>query len=190
MVTLTRNINAKIFQIKTLSYLSIRVEGYKGTGVRQCYSFNRFNHTVDNCHTIPRCLKCGEAHQTKDCPIQRVDSSFCINYQVYSHMANYSKYPLFPKTRKGIKNPTVLEEKIEHFTAAVRSAHQFASKPIANTNHAFTPNYIRNLIRDKNRAKKQYNNTLNPVHKQLYYRLQEKVKKELKKHSQQNWKIN
>ncbi|GFX23374.1 RNA-directed DNA polymerase from mobile element jockey [Trichonephila clavipes] len=88
---------------------------------------------------------------------------------------------------QGIKNPTVLEEKIEFFTAAVRSAHQFASKPIANKNHAYTPNYIHNLIRDKNRAKKKYNNTLNPVHKQNYYRLQEKLKKELKKISQQNW---
>ncbi|GFX70394.1 RNA-directed DNA polymerase from mobile element jockey [Trichonephila clavipes] len=88
---------------------------------------------------------------------------------------------------QGIKNPTVLEEKIDFFTAAVRSAHQFASKPIANTKHAFTPNYIRNLIRDKNRAKKQFNNTLNPAHKQNYYRLQEKLKKELKKISQQNW---
>ncbi|GFV06107.1 RNA-directed DNA polymerase from mobile element jockey [Trichonephila clavipes] len=88
---------------------------------------------------------------------------------------------------KGIKNPTVLEEKIDFFTAAVRSAHQFASKPIANTKHAFTPNYIRNLIRDKNRAKKQFNNTLNPAHKQNYYRLQEKLKKNLKKISQQNW---
>ncbi|GFU58473.1 RNA-directed DNA polymerase from mobile element jockey [Trichonephila clavipes] len=89
---------------------------------------------------------------------------------------------------QGIKNPTVLEEKIEFFTAAVCSAYQFASKPIANTKHAFTPNYIRNLIRDKNRAKKQFNNTLNPAHKQNYYRLQEKLKKELKKKiSQQNW---
>ncbi|GFU83022.1 putative RNA-directed DNA polymerase from transposon X-element [Trichonephila clavipes] len=71
---------------------------------------------------------------------------------------------------KGIKNPTVLEEKIDFFTTAVRSAHQFASKPIVNTNHAFTPNFIRNLIRDKNRAKKLYHNTLNPTHKQNYYR--------------------
>ncbi|GFX76071.1 probable RNA-directed DNA polymerase from transposon X-element [Trichonephila clavipes] len=83
---------------------------------------------------------------------------------------------------QGIKNPTVLEEKIEFFTAAVRSAHQFASKPIANTKHAFTPNYIRNLIRDKNRAKKQFNNTLNPAHKQNYYRERERdYKKNLKK---------
>ncbi|GFU76628.1 probable RNA-directed DNA polymerase from transposon BS [Trichonephila clavipes] len=88
---------------------------------------------------------------------------------------------------QGIKNPTVLEDKIEFFTAAVRSAHQFASYPIPNKKHAYTPNYIHNLIRDKNRAKKKYNNTLNPIDKQNYYRLQEKLKKELKKISQENW---
>ncbi|GFV67780.1 hypothetical protein TNCV_783801 [Trichonephila clavipes] len=55
----------------------------------------------------PRCLlKCGEAHQTKDCPIDRVETAYCINCQTYGHMANYSKCPLFPKPRKGkqIKN--------------------------------------------------------------------------------------
>ncbi|GFU47144.1 nucleic-acid-binding protein from transposon X-element [Trichonephila clavipes] len=102
MITLPRNIhNTKIFQLKTLGYLSIRVEGYEGTGVTQCYKCNRFNHTSDNCHMHPRCLKCGEAHQTKDCSIQRTETAFCINCQAYGHMANYSKCPLFPKPRKG-----------------------------------------------------------------------------------------
>ncbi|GFT57598.1 hypothetical protein TNCV_3137111 [Trichonephila clavipes] len=50
-----------------------------------------------------RCIKCGQAHQTKDCTIQRVDNTFCINCQVYghTHMANYSNFLLFPKPRKG-----------------------------------------------------------------------------------------
>ncbi|GFT63155.1 hypothetical protein TNCV_4068861 [Trichonephila clavipes] len=54
----------------------------------------------------PALLKCGEAHQTKDCPIDRVETAYCINCQTYGHMANYSKCPLFPKPRKGkqIKN--------------------------------------------------------------------------------------
>ncbi|GFU83023.1 nucleic-acid-binding protein from transposon X-element [Trichonephila clavipes] len=85
MITLPRNIqNAKIFQLKTLGYLSIRIEGYE-----------------DNRRMNPRCLKCGEAHQTKDCPIQRTETAYCINCQAYGHMANYSKCPLFPKPRKG-----------------------------------------------------------------------------------------
>ncbi|GFX84728.1 hypothetical protein TNCV_725351 [Trichonephila clavipes] len=62
---------------------------------------------------IPRCIKCGQAHQTKDCPIQRVDNTYCINCQAYGHMANYSKCPLYPKPRKGktVKNnyTTVVE---------------------------------------------------------------------------------
>ncbi|GFT63776.1 RNA-directed DNA polymerase from mobile element jockey [Trichonephila clavipes] len=41
--------------------------------------------------------------------------------------------------------------------------------------------------KSQNRAKKKYNNTLNPIDKQNYYRLQEKLKKELKKISQENW---
>ncbi|GFU02569.1 RNA-directed DNA polymerase from mobile element jockey [Trichonephila clavipes] len=103
------------------------------------------------------------------------------------HNINIPNYNCYRNDRIGIKNPTVLEDKIEFFTAAVRSAHQFASKPIANKKHAYTSNYIHNLIRDKNRAKKKYNNTLNPIDKQNYYRLQEKLKKELKKISQENW---
>ncbi|GFX96165.1 RNA-directed DNA polymerase from mobile element jockey [Trichonephila clavipes] len=39
----------------------------------------------------------------------------------------------------------------------------------------------------KTETKKKYNNTLNPIDKQNYYRLQEKLKKNLKKISQENW---
>ncbi|GFV05602.1 probable RNA-directed DNA polymerase from transposon X-element [Trichonephila clavipes] len=87
----------------------------------------------------------------------------------------------------GINNPDVLEEKIQLFTSAVRSAHQHASQPIENTKHPYTPIHIHDLVREKNRAKKLYHNTLNPAHKTQYYRLQEKLKKELKKHNQQMW---
>ncbi|GFT20255.1 nucleic-acid-binding protein from transposon X-element [Trichonephila clavipes] len=137
MVTLPRNINnANIFQIKTLSYLSIRVEGYEGTGVTQCYSCNRFNHTADNCHMIPRWLKCGEAHQTKDCPIQRVDTAYCINCQVHGHMANYSKCPLFPKPSKGktTKNnyTTVVDSIVRPNTTYAQATN--TTKPTQNKN--------------------------------------------------------
>ncbi|GFX86037.1 hypothetical protein TNCV_2403331 [Trichonephila clavipes] len=49
----------------------------------------------------PRCIKCGQAHQTKECPIKRVENTYCINCKTYGHMANYSKCPLYPKPRKG-----------------------------------------------------------------------------------------
>ncbi|GFS98684.1 nucleic-acid-binding protein from transposon X-element [Trichonephila clavipes] len=80
-VTLPRTIeNLKIFELKTLAHLNITVDGYNGRGVTQCFSCNNFHHNADNCFLKPRCLKCGEEHLTKDCPIkQRLETKFCIN---------------------------------------------------------------------------------------------------------------
>ncbi|GFX34186.1 nucleic-acid-binding protein from transposon X-element [Trichonephila clavipes] len=101
LITLTRNLdNLKIFDLKTLSYLSIRVEGYNGKGVTQCYTCNNFNHTSENCHLNPRCLKCGENHLARDCPIkQKFETAYCINCHIYGHMANYKGCPSFPKSQ-------------------------------------------------------------------------------------------
>ncbi|GFX21846.1 nucleic-acid-binding protein from transposon X-element [Trichonephila clavipes] len=105
LVTLPRNIdNAKIFKINKLAYITIAIEGYESKGVTQCYQCQKFNHTASNCHIKPRCLKCGEAHQTSECQIQKVENMYCINCKTYGHMANYSKCPLFPKPRKGTFN--------------------------------------------------------------------------------------
>ncbi|GFW04042.1 hypothetical protein TNCV_2051581 [Trichonephila clavipes] len=49
----------------------------------------------------PRCLKCGEPHQTKECQIKKVETLFYINCESFGHMANYNKFPFYPKTRKG-----------------------------------------------------------------------------------------
>ncbi|GFW96303.1 probable RNA-directed DNA polymerase from transposon X-element [Trichonephila clavipes] len=102
-VTLPRTIeNLKIFYLKTLAHLNITVDGYNGRGVTQCFSCNNFHHNADNCYLKPRCLKRGEEHLTKDCPIkQRLETKFCINCQVYGHMANWYGCPCFPKPPKG-----------------------------------------------------------------------------------------
>ncbi|GFT98510.1 PRE_C2HC domain-containing protein, partial [Trichonephila clavipes] len=101
-ISLPRNtFNENIFKLKTLCYLSITVEGFESREVIQCFQCNQFNHTAEHCHLTPKCLKCGEKHQTRDCQIKRLDTPFCVNCQVHGHMANYSKCPLFPKPRKG-----------------------------------------------------------------------------------------
>ncbi|GFT18881.1 probable RNA-directed DNA polymerase from transposon X-element [Trichonephila clavipes] len=102
-VTLPRSLeNLKIFDLKTLAHLNITVDGYNGKGITQCFSCNNFHHNAENCFLKPRCLKCGEEHITKDCPIkQRRETKFCINCQVYGHMANWYGCPCFPKPKKG-----------------------------------------------------------------------------------------
>ncbi|GFX37007.1 hypothetical protein TNCV_1175071 [Trichonephila clavipes] len=93
--------NAKIFDLYKLSYISVNIDGYDSKGVTQCYFCNKFNYTADNCHLVPRCLKCGEKHQIRDCQIKHVEQAYCINCQVFGHIANYAKCPLYPKPRKG-----------------------------------------------------------------------------------------
>ncbi|GFX43728.1 nucleic-acid-binding protein from transposon X-element [Trichonephila clavipes] len=102
MISLPRNItNLKIFDIKTLGYLSIRVEPYEGRGITQCFTCNNFNHTSENCYITPRCLKCGEANITRDCPIkQKLEQLYCINCQIYGHIANWQGCTCYPKPPK------------------------------------------------------------------------------------------
>ncbi|GFX32237.1 nucleic-acid-binding protein from transposon X-element [Trichonephila clavipes] len=58
LVSLPRNLsNAKLFDLKTLSYLTIIVEGFDRKGAIQCFNCNQFNHTSDNCHLAPRYQK-------------------------------------------------------------------------------------------------------------------------------------
>ncbi|GFX61917.1 nucleic-acid-binding protein from transposon X-element [Trichonephila clavipes] len=86
-ISLPRNtFNDNIFKLKTLGYLSITVEGFESRGVIQCFQCNQFNHTAEHCHLTPKCLKCGEKHQTRDCQIKRLDTPFCVNCKVPGHI--------------------------------------------------------------------------------------------------------
>ncbi|GFT09866.1 PRE_C2HC domain-containing protein [Trichonephila clavipes] len=129
MVTLPRNINnANIFKVNKLSYLTVTFEGYDSKGVTQCYQCQKSNHTASNCHIKPKCLKCGEAHQTADCQIKKVDTMYCVNCGAYGHMANYSKCLLYPKPRKGaVVKPNyshVINSLVRPNTSFVQAAQQ------------------------------------------------------------------
>ncbi|GFV07031.1 uncharacterized protein TNCV_2664101 [Trichonephila clavipes] len=102
-VTLPRNANnQKIFDLKTVGYMQVKIEGYLIRGITQCFNCNNFFHTAENCHLKPRCLKCGKEHPTRQCPIkERQENPFCINCQEYGHSACYTKCPKFPKPNKG-----------------------------------------------------------------------------------------
>ncbi|GFV84524.1 uncharacterized protein TNCV_2481381 [Trichonephila clavipes] len=114
LITLPRNAsNSKIFDIKTLGYLQVRVEGFLVRGITQCYNCNNFFHTASECRLKPRCLKCGKEHPTKQCPIkERQENPFCINCKEHGHSACYTKCPLFPKPKKGTTLPMISKTKI------------------------------------------------------------------------------
>ncbi|GFT16733.1 nucleic-acid-binding protein from transposon X-element [Trichonephila clavipes] len=90
--------NQKMFDLKTVGYMQVKIEGYLIRGITQCFNCNNFFHTAGNCHLKPRCLKCGKEHPTRQCPIkERQENPFCINCQEYGHSACYTKCPKFPK---------------------------------------------------------------------------------------------
>ncbi|GFV49143.1 nucleic-acid-binding protein from transposon X-element [Trichonephila clavipes] len=102
LVSLPRNMtNATIFKLEKLSYLNVTVEGYDSKGVTQCYKCQQFNHTASNCHIKPKCLKCGEPHQTTDCKIDKVETMYCVNCEAYGAHGQLFKMPVYPKPRKG-----------------------------------------------------------------------------------------
>ncbi|GFV84951.1 nucleic-acid-binding protein from transposon X-element [Trichonephila clavipes] len=138
LITLPRNIqNAKIFKVNKIANMTVTIEGYESKGITQCYKCQTFNHTASNCHIKPRCLKCGEAHPTSECQIQRVENMYCINCKSYGHMANYTKCPLFPKPRKGkFEKPnysTIVESIVRPnltFAQAARQARAAIQAPV------------------------------------------------------------
>ncbi|GFU61954.1 PRE_C2HC domain-containing protein [Trichonephila clavipes] len=116
-------------------------EGFESRGVIQCFQCNQFNHTAEHCNLTPKCLKCGDKHQTRDCQIKKLDTPFCVNCQVHGHMANYSKCPLFPKPRKGanIKSNPILTN---NFIRPNISYAQVTQK----TNHSDTTQQMAPLV--------------------------------------------
>ncbi|GFW29507.1 probable RNA-directed DNA polymerase from transposon X-element [Trichonephila clavipes] len=159
-VTLPRSMeNLKIFDLKTLAHLNITVDGYNGKGITQCFSCNNFHHSAENCFLKPRCLKCGEEHLTKDCPIkQRLETKYCINCQVYGHMANCFVRPNFSyaqvaKNSDNTKTNSNSQNKPQMAPRRPETSNQTEAsinvppllKQVQNSNQAFNSNPTPNI---------------------------------------------
>lgn len=97
--------------IRTLSYIRIRWEYYqsKKTGPIQCNNCMNFGHGALNCHLKTRCVRCGDEHSSKICPLivhngtddNKIPEEFlkCANCD-----GNHSaKYQLCPKRAEYVK---------------------------------------------------------------------------------------
>ncbi|GFY12288.1 probable RNA-directed DNA polymerase from transposon X-element [Trichonephila clavipes] len=116
-------------------------------------------------------------HKSNPRAITTCCSAYKINLKNHFHLSDYAN----------INSELLIEEKLAKFTDAVSSAHDLASKPITNTRHSYTPHHIKQLITMKNRVRKTFQRTLNPIHKTEANRLQSLLKKELRIHNQNTW---
>ncbi|GFT67991.1 nucleic-acid-binding protein from transposon X-element [Trichonephila clavipes] len=166
-----------IFKLETCCYLTIKVDTYnRRPGAVQCYNCNLFNHSSANCHIKTRCLKCGEAHKTGDCPItNKIENPTCINCNQKGHMANSHRCPKFPKIKpkKGDpsenRNPSQINNQTQNsifvkenlsFANALKGEHQMAPRSDAPSPASSEPE-ASPALREKKPPTDDRNNTQN-----------------------------
>ncbi|GFS79326.1 uncharacterized protein TNCV_3650201 [Trichonephila clavipes] len=93
------DLKEKGFNVEKIVQLQV-VPFRRRPGASQCFNCNYFNHSSKECRMTPRCLKCGENHITKNCPItDRLKTLHCINCNEDGHMATSRQCPNFPKIK-------------------------------------------------------------------------------------------
>lgn len=100
------NVEGVIGKIKNMTglfHLTVKVEDYIGnTGPTQCFRCQRFGHKAAGCNILPKCVKCGGSHFTKECTKDPATPATCCNCKG-EHPANYRqcpKYQAYTKTTR------------------------------------------------------------------------------------------
>nr|XP_015840345.1 PREDICTED: uncharacterized protein LOC107399154 [Tribolium castaneum] len=116
----------EVWKIKTVCSLMVKVEKPKKSGkAAQCHRCQRFFHAQWNCTAEHRCVKCGEAHDTKMCAKEHKEPPKCANCNG-PHTANYRGCPQFPKLQKTAAPKTSAPAKV---VAPKAAAPQKAAAP-------------------------------------------------------------
>lgn len=85
----------KFRQIKYIGNCAVEITRFKAnkSAGTQCYRCQNFGHAARNCNLPPRCVKCTEPHETKECNKKdRSTPAHCCNCKE-EHPANYPKCP-------------------------------------------------------------------------------------------------
>ncbi|GBM03545.1 Nucleic-acid-binding protein from transposon X-element [Araneus ventricosus] len=107
LVELNKTENAQsIFAINSINHFKVTVEPFRGRNlVSQCFKCNYYHHTAGFCESKPRCLKCSQSHETKNCEIKtRIEKPTCINCGKEGHVASYRGREKFPKVNSARQN--------------------------------------------------------------------------------------
>src|SRR5258705_3573293 len=108
LVELANNESSKaILSLTNLLFLRVRVEPDRGSSsVLQCHNCQKFGHVKATCCAVQRCVKCGNPHDTRDCPVNDDTAIVCANC-AGNHTASYRGCPLFVEAAKqfSLHNP-------------------------------------------------------------------------------------
>lgn len=87
----------QIYSVRYLCNVRVRIEAYKNrAGPAQCHQCQRYGHTKSFCNMKPRCVKCGESHESKACPLNPEAPAKCVNCG-QNHPASWKGCAVFTK---------------------------------------------------------------------------------------------
>ena len=97
---------SKLKSIVGLLNFRVRIEDYRGrSDVQQCYRCQKFGHKANQCSMKPRCAKCANSHNTRDCPQPQpqIENPKCANCGG-NHQANSQECPDLQKFKRSIES--------------------------------------------------------------------------------------
>lgn len=104
MVTFEKGTDiSTIMQNKKVCFCVIQWEKVRGNGVTQCFRCQAYGHISQNCTRTPRCVKCGQTHDTRACSKSLEVTPTCANCGD-NHTANFRQCPKRPEAR--VNRPT------------------------------------------------------------------------------------
>ncbi len=159
------NLN-ELRKIKSLFHTIVQWDHFvnKHKGPSQCRNCLMFGHSSYNCHILPKCVRCGEQHESINCvyladgaskiPVSKVKCANCDG----AHTANYHLCParqeyLSIKDRIQLRQPKGVHRTSQHFRSNTLDPRTRANQTGDFTHHT---NHTNNFSFNKN---KNLNNT-------------------------------
>lgn len=95
IVSVDKDNETTLKKLTRLCYCIIRIEIYRSPkGPPQCHRCQKFGHTARFCTTAPKCVKCGNGHDTNTCLKAKTEPAKCSNCNG-DHTANYRGCPYY-----------------------------------------------------------------------------------------------
>lgn len=162
--------NSDIFKLTSLCYTKIKVETpHPKKDMPQCLRCQAYGHTRTYCNHSPRCVRCGEHHNSNECTKDRNSPAKCALCSG-AHPANYKGCPSHKELQKTKNNKAPTEnfwfknkhsQNIQQSTQAEAESNPSTNKNIPKANKNFGNNSSNNShLQNQTNAEPDFNSLL------------------------------
>ncbi|GFV96375.1 RNA-directed DNA polymerase from mobile element jockey [Trichonephila clavipes] len=115
------------------------------------------------------------------------DSASTLDYALIKNL-------IWPCTADSIpelsSDPNPIDSQVSNLTDEILNAHASASRPFYHTEQPYVQGELKELFKERNKARKTWQHTRHPQHKTELYRLQNAIKRKIYHYRQQAWEDN